>query len=254
MAAGSRLECVLSEAPPRSDAIGAMLPHAPSAVTATGIAGLLGALTLLAGDLLLYAHWGTMPPVTEAVQSLVSARRAILLATPEQLRWSSVLGPIAAALYVVGAWHVFARLRRGSLRWAAVAGALFAIGAIMSGAYHAMWGQYGATLQFANTHATPPLDLLLHTTGNLQLMHRASEIVAVPLMLILLAMVALGRGDFPRWTVISNPILLFGVGTPLLTPLAADLPVPYGALLLGGLYNAAMVVFFCTSLLTVPEC
>ena len=51
---------------------------------------------MFAGDLLLYAHWDEMPAVSEIVDSLLPGRKAVLLATTEQLQISGVLGPIAA--------------------------------------------------------------------------------------------------------------------------------------------------------------
>ena len=71
-------------------------PTASKAMVVSGLLGFLGAAIMFAGDLLLYAHWGEMPAVSEIVDSLLPGRKAVLLATTEQLHISGVLGPIAA--------------------------------------------------------------------------------------------------------------------------------------------------------------
>lgn len=76
----------------------------------SGILGLLGAAAMLAGDLLLYAHWGDMPEVKEAVHALVPARKSVLLATSTDLHISGLLGPVASILYLFGAWHLYLNL------------------------------------------------------------------------------------------------------------------------------------------------
>ena len=122
---------------------------------------------------------------------------------------------------------------------------------IMSGAYHAMWGQYGFALQFANQQAPLAADLLGNVAGNMKFFNDVQTLLGLLLMLVMLVLVASGRSLYPRWTVLLNPVLLYAVGVGLFTPLANDMPIPYGALILGGLYNALMAVFFAMSILTL---
>jgi hypothetical protein len=222
------------------------------ALLLTGVAGVLGAAIMLIGDLLLYAHFDPLPPVAEPVQASLGPRVAILLATPTQLAVSTLLGPVAALFYVLGAWHVYARMQvPQNSRWAQLAGALWALTFMFSGAYHALWGPFGLIAQLANVQS--PLPLFMQAESIMQLMLGASTLVALPLMVLMLVRVGTGRTDYPRWTALYNPLLLYGVGVPLLTPLAATLPAPYGAVLLGGLYNALMLGFFSLSVLTLPS-
>ena len=52
----------------------ALEPTASKAMIFSGLLGFLGAVIMFAGDLLLYAHWGEMPAVSERVDSLLPVR------------------------------------------------------------------------------------------------------------------------------------------------------------------------------------
>ena len=93
-------------------------PAASKAMVLSGLLGFFGAAVMFAGDLLLYAHWGEMPVVDEAILSLLPGRKAVLLATSGQLQISGVLGPIAAVFYLFGAWHLYIKLAFYSRFWA----------------------------------------------------------------------------------------------------------------------------------------
>jgi hypothetical protein len=223
---------------------------AANRLAVTAAAGLAGAMLLLAGDLLLYAHDADLPPVAPEVHAVLGPRQAILLATPKQLIASSVIGPLAAALYAFGAWHVYMRLAAASRRWAATAGVLWLLSFCLSGAYHALWGPFGSIVAFANDNPAG-ISLMAQAAANLHALLTVSTFVALPAIIITLLLVAGGKSEYPRWTAPLNPFLWYGIGTAVLGVAANQLPHPWGAVLLGSLYNALMVLFFLMSLLTL---
>lgn len=222
-------------------------PTASRAMVLSGLLGFLGAAIMFAGDLLLYAHWREMPVVNEAILSLLPGRKAVLLATSGELQISGVLGPIAAVFYLFGAWHLYIKLAFYSRFWAALTAVSFAFSIIIAGAYHALWGMYGLIVQFANAQESAAL-ALLEVAANY--MTFVADTVTVPLGLacsIVLVRTLLAKTDYPRWMALLNPLLLLFVGGPILTSVAVNMAVPYGALTVGTYFNVVMMIFFLAS-------
>ncbi len=223
-------------------------PTASKAMVVSGLLGFLGAAIMFAGDLLLYAHWGEMPAVSEIVDSLLPGRKAVLLATTEQLHISGVLGPIAGIFYLFGAWHLYIKLAFYSRFWAALTAVSFAFSIIIAGAYHALWGMYGFVVQFANQQGSESLALL---DAAASYMTFVTDTVTWPLglaFLVIFVRALLAKTDYPRWIVFLNPLILLFVGGPLLATLATNMAVPYGALTVGTYFNVVMMAFFLTSI------
>ncbi len=221
------------------------------ALTLSARAGVVGAVLLLIADFALYSHWGALPPVSDSVAALLGPRKAILLATPASLLLSSIVCPLVALLYAVGAWHVYARLKTASARGAAMAGILFALVAVMSCVFHALWSQYGFILQFANQQPVLASDLVGTASSHMKQSLDIATLVGLAQIIVMFVLVIQGKTTYPRWTLIFNPFLLYAIATAILSPYANSLPHPYGALILSGLSEAAMALFFVVSLATL---
>src|SRR5215831_15243631 len=204
------------------------------------LCGLAGAVALLVGDGLLYANFAPL-----------AARRVIVLASPHALLASNLLCSLAAVLYVVGAWHVFARFQIASDRWSKIAGVLFALAAVMSCVYHALWSQFALIVQHANQEGASARAVFEGALGHMRQTLNATTFVAIPLIVLMLILVMGGRSSYPRWTAALNPFLLYGISAALLTPLANSMPTPFGALLLSSLSELTMAVFFAISFFTI---
>jgi hypothetical protein len=179
---------------------------------------------------------------------LLPGRKAVLLATTEQLHISGVLGPIAGIFYLFGAWHLYIKLAFYSRFWAALTAVSFAFSIIIAGAYHALWGMYGFVVQFANQQGSESLALL---DAAASYMTFVTDTVTWPLglaFLVIFVRVLLAKTDYPRWIVFLNPLILLFVGGPLLATLATNMAVPYGALTVGTYFNVVMMAFFLTSI------
>jgi hypothetical protein len=226
----------------------ALEPTASKAMIFSGVLGFLGAVIMFAGDLLLYAHWGEMPAVSEIIDSLLPGRKAVLLATTEQLQMSGVLGPIAAVFYLFGAWHLYIKLNFYSRFWAAITAVLFAFSIIIAGAYHALWGMYGFVVQFANQQGSESLVLLDAAASYMTFVTDTVTWLLSLAFLVIFVRVLLAKTDYPRWIVFLNPLILLFVGGPLLATLATNMAVPYGALTVGTYFNVVMMVFFLASI------
>jgi len=218
--------------------------------TYAGLLGMLGAAIMLAGDLLLYAHWEELPLVSEAVNDVIPARKSILLATPTELLISGVLGPLSAFLYLFGAAHLYLAFRSSHRIAAILITVLFGVGFVASGAYHALWTNYGFVIQ--NLNESPfPTGLLRNAHSYMEAMNTTAAIPIGLGSLLLLVLIVLGKSPYPRWMSVFSPLPWLGVGPAVLAPIAADLAPPYGSLLVGAYYNVIMLLFFGMSVMTL---
>ncbi|MFH1144961.1 MAG: DUF6796 family protein [Candidatus Eisenbacteria bacterium] len=206
---------------------------------AAGLLGLLGAVILCAGDMLLYGHFGS--GFTFEKGARIVALQAPLL----RIYLGGLLGPICAALYIVGFWHVHQNVSPRAPRPARLIAAGFSLGMIIGGAYHALWATRQLVLRSAGQSPVEQSELWNAVRGYMELTFAASAVPFLVATLILLVVVLAGRSSYPRWTALINPGLLL-----VFRPLAAHVPGPLGAVLLGGYFNLVFCLFFAVSVAT----
>jgi hypothetical protein len=119
------------------------------ALSITAFSGLLGAVTLFGGDMLLYGHFGSGSEFDDRARSVIAN------ASTTRLYVAGLLGPIAALLYLPGSLHVYWRLTCSVWLRCLTAGA-FATTFVVTGAVHAVWGAYALVVRVAE--ADPNLE------------------------------------------------------------------------------------------------
>jgi len=205
-----------------------------------GVAGICGALLFFAGDMLFYGHWGSGVGFHDAMVETV--REASL----ERLFAGGLVGPFAACLCIVGFWHVYANVRPSSATIGRVMLVLFAVLMVCGSAVHTLWTARGIALKFCYGSDDAGCRALLPATNSYwNLAYSVGAVPGYAGALLLLALVVLGKTNYPRWTVVASPAVLL-----LLAPLAEKLPAPLGAVLVGGFTNLSIAVFFLVSSLT----
>lgn len=214
-----------------------------------GVLGLLGALLMLGGDMLLYAHANHAAWVSSSFNSNLGVRVAILGAERVELLASGVLGPVAAVLYAFGFWHVYLQLRQHAPIGGAFVALAFSTMIVIGGAYHALWTHYGFILQFAATDPAGASALVENATRYMHLMYGTAAAVGYSGAIVLLVLVLAKKSAYPRWTAVINPGVLIALAPPLM-PIIERFPQPTGAILAGGWINMAFTVFFLVSLAT----
>lgn len=221
----------------------------PTTVRAAGLLGLAGALLMLAGDMLMYAHGPGGPEAPEGVRALLGIRAPILRATPGELILSGLTGPLAAVLYLIGVWHLFVRLDAAPALLRRLVTLAFASLFVLAGTYHALWSFHALVLQHASAEPAVASQLVDSAVRYTRAVYQTALALALVGGMPLLALVALGRTRYPRWTAALNPILLVLLA-PLLLPAAERLPDPLGAMWVGGWFNSVFALFFAVSLAT----
>ena len=200
---------------------------------ATALAGVLGALTMFAGDMLFYGQWGSGADVAANTYSIVAGT------SPERLMLGGLLSMPAGLGYLGGALHVFQRLARaGWVLRTATTGAVLSV-LIVAVATHAVWGAFALTVASGSRAANA---LVSHYLDQHFLI---GQIIAVPASLLLFGITVSGRTSWPRWVAVFNPGLVY-----LALATANWFPAPFGAAIVGGAFNLAFAVFFLVSLAT----
>jgi hypothetical protein len=106
-----------------------------------GVIGLLGALLMFTGDMLLYGHFGSGAEFVHVYKNVTAA------ASLPRLIAAGIIGPVAAFLYFFGLWPVYRNLEQSGRILAKIILGALALTIIVGGAYHAVWPVYSLVLK-----------------------------------------------------------------------------------------------------------
>jgi len=182
-----------------------------------GLAGVLGALGWIVGDVLIVGHVADAADfpllfVTHADRIERDFALRLVGVPTSRLIAGALWAVFTLPLYLAGCWHLW-RGVRGAGRWAIAAIALVFVGYAWSPLPHAAFYFVGAAYQAllatpADAHATL-LALADEFHGVLLATWYASVLASVAGLLVLSAAIATGRSAYPRWFAITaNPLVL----------------------------------------------
>jgi hypothetical protein len=204
-----------------------------------GLCGLIGALLFFAGDMFFYGHFGSGSSFADGM------RTTVVQSSTQRLFAGGLIGPIAACLCIVGFWHVYLNVRPSSELFGRVMFAAFFILMVGGSAVHTLWTAKGLALKYCYGQGSPCSDLLTMTKSYWTLAYNLTSIPGYLGGVLLMGLVLTRKTWYPRWTVLVNPGVLI-----LLSPLAAKVPSPLGAIVVGGSANLSIAVFFLVSVAT----
>jgi hypothetical protein len=202
----------------------------------TGLCGVAGALLFFGGDMLFYGYFGAGSSFADGMRTTVAQ------ASTQRLFAGGLIGPIAACLCIVGFWHVYLNVRPSSELFRRVMLAAFFILMVGGSAVHTLWTAKGLALKYCYGQGPPCSDLLTIIKSYWTVAYNLTSIPGYFGSLLLMGLVLTRRTWYPRWTVLVNPGVLI-----LLSPVAAKMPSPLGAILVGGSANLSIALFFLTS-------
>jgi hypothetical protein len=200
-----------------------------------GLIGLGAALLMFVGDMCLYGHFGSGGDAISKVVITKESDTSIVV--------GGFIGPIAAILYCVGFFSIYAMISPRNRMLAIVVAGGAAVVMVIGGTYHAMWS-IRAFLIKAGLSSGNYQGLYNQIRDYMSLFYNTMFAGAELVSLLLLFAVLSGRSLYPRWSAVVNPGILF-----LLRPLADLIPAPLGAIVSGGYLNLVFVVFFSVSVL-----
>jgi len=169
--------------------------------------------------MLFYGHWGSGAGFHDGM--LATVRNASL----ERIFAGGLVGPFAACLCMVGFWHVYLNVRPSPMALGQALGrtmlVLFAVLMVFGSAGHALWTTRGLALKFCYASDDVGCRALLPAINS-------------------------------YWSVAYNLGAIPGYGAVLvlLSPLADKVPAPLGAVLVGGVTNLSIALFFLVSAIT----
>jgi hypothetical protein len=204
-----------------------------------GLCGLFGALLFFSGDMLFYGYIGSGASFADGMLATVQQ------ASNERLFAGGLVGPLAAALCIVGFWHVYLNVKPQNLILGRLLFVSFFALMVAGSAVHTLWTAKGLALKYCYDQASPCADLLTVTKYYWTLAYNISAGPGYLGALLLFAIVLMRKTWYPRWTAVANPAVLI-----LLSPLATKVPSPLGAILVGGSTNLAIAAFFFISVIT----
>ncbi len=163
----------------------------------TGLAGVLGALLVGAGEFMLH-----FDPLVRYGQGFEFFKGV----TESQATTGHFFGVLGGPLYLLGAWHLYLMLRPANRFWALLAFLFMAYGFMIG----AVW--IGSRANVAFLVNTMSGDALASALGLYELRYESLlTLVRIAVLIfsgIFVWLILSGRSAYPRWMAILNPIVL----------------------------------------------
>jgi len=206
-------------------------------IRVSGIAGLIGGILFVLGDLL-YQH---IPGSTDSLPKRMSQL------SQRRLGWAGTLGMIGCWFYAAGAVHIYFALGPAGLPYAALTFGSFEAVAIAYGITHVSFFSIAS-----GAHAAAQSGADIDSAGRFgeSFYQRLVLITYVPVALVsilLVYAVASGQSLYPRWMLVFLPITLYLLRSPVLGLLRGRLH----EIVRDGYDNWIFVVFYLISSLTL---
>lgn len=210
-----------------------MLPFSSRTAAWLGVAG---PALMFVGDLLLF------PELSGGQATRDTMAKQLAEVSGLRLYIGSVLGPLAASLYLVGYINIYQHLRKAQPRAALVFLICAAQTCFLSAAFHAVFGTLGDALRSHAPQATAvDYQILLRPMidGNLSALGLCNFLCSLGYFGILVYAVLKRHLPIPRWFLLLNPLTTMAA-----TEAGTALPAPIGGIIVAGGWNLGYVAFF----------
>ena len=204
--------------------------------------GLLGAVLMFCGDMLLY--YSPKDFTYKASDSQKEKMKAIIDVMKKEPAWRVILGgmigPIAAFLYCVGFYHIVL-ITNDTYKVVAIGAFLFScFGIIVGGAYHSHWPYLGL---LGDEKYSEALEMIMQYFQKLTVILYVAEAIG---FVLLLGLIITGNTVLPVWLFIFSPGILF-----LLVPVVNRLPKGLRVIVAGGWTNLISVIYYIAVIISI---
>ena len=208
----------------------------------TVLVGLVAALMMFAGDMLLYYTPDDFAySANSTSEEKMNAIRNVMKALPpKRVMAGGMLGPVTAFLYCVGFYHIVLMTDDQMHTLAMTAFLLSCFGIITGGAYHSHCAYIGLLGDEKHKNS---LDIVSTYFQKMPLILYAGEGLGFLLLIIL---IVADSTVLPQWMFILSPGVLF-----LLKPVVARLPKGIRIIVSGGWTNLISVIYYTAVLITI---
>ena len=209
-------------------------------IETTMIIGLIGALLMFAGDMLLYYtpkdfSYSPKSSAEERINAIIDVMKNL---PAKRVIAGGMIGPVAAFLYCVGFYHIVLMAKEQAHTFAMAAFLLSCFGIITGGAYHSHCAYLG--LLGADKDRTA-LNTVMKYFQKLPLILYAGEGIG---FLLLVLLIVTGKTVLPWWMFLLSPGVLF-----LLKPVVGRLPKGIRIIISGGWTNLISVIYYLAALI-----
>jgi hypothetical protein len=213
-------------------------PRWTGASRALALAGVIGGLLYLAGDLLFYGQLGS----GETFRSLP----AMAQRSDVTLIAGGVVAPLASAGYALGTLAMALVIRARHPRLAAVFLASWTGMFLVGIAYHTVYTTRGFAAKLADPAAAE--QTLGRIGALLSTLYAGEAALGAVGTLTLAAAVLLGESGYPRWILLLSPTAWALAGD-----LARVFPAPVGSVISGGWINGWFTIFFLAAFVVLAR-
>lgn len=198
------------------------------------IVGLLGALFMFCGDMILYYTPDDFDYQAGSSQNMMQAVIDVMKKLPvKRVVIGGLIGPTAAFLYCIGFYHIVV-IADASWHICAVTAFLFlCLGIICGGAYHSHCAYLGLLGNDAH-HASR--EIVINYFSKLAYVMYVGEGIG---FLLLVIMIVVGKTQLPQWMFLLSPGVLF-----LLKGFMRRLPKGIRVIVSGGWTNLISVIYY----------
>ena len=204
--------------------------------------GLIGALLMFAGDMLLYYtpkdfSYSPKSSTEERINAIIDVMKRL----PEKrVMAGGMIGPVAAFLYCVGFYHIVLMANEQAHTFAMIAFLLSCFGIITGGAYHSHCAYFGL---LGDDKDRTALNTVMKYFQKLPLILYAGEGIGFVLLVFL---IVTGKTVLPWWMFLLSPGVLF-----LLKPVVGRLPKGVRIIISGGWTNLISVIYYAAALMVM---
>lgn len=193
----------------------------------TGIVGIMAGIIMFVGDMFLYF---TNAPIHDFEKELVTILGGV---APTRLMIGGLLGPLAAFLYMIGFYQIYLVTKAPYKKIAKIIVLLLSFGIVYGGAFHAHFAHLGFVASQGN-------ERVLQLTQDYMVYHFYIMFFPSLIAYCLLAyLIVTNKTFYPRWFVLSSPIVLFWFSA-----VVNLLPQPLLIIVAGGWSNIIFICFF----------
>lgn len=200
------------------------------------VIGLLGALLMFLGDMVLYYSKDDYKD-KDAVNSIISIMKQVSI---KRLYIGGLLGPISAFIYCIGFYHIILIAQTSQLKLAWIIFFINVLGLILGGAYHAQCAYLGLLSRYENNGFFE--EYISYLKFQAKIIFAIIGLGSFGLSIMIL----LGYTIIPRWVVLFTPIVLI-----FLTPLVGKLPKSAHMIIRGGWNNIIYIIYYLVAIVVL---
>lgn len=203
------------------------------------VVGLIGALLMFSGDMLLYYTPKDFDYEEGKNQNIMQVITDVMKELPaKRVTAAGMIGPIAAFLYCIGYYHIIVITGEAWRTVAVVAFLCLCLGIISGGAYHSHCAYLGL---IGDDKYNEARDIVIKYFSKIGYVLYIAEGIGYVLLIVL---IVTGNTVLPQWMFLLTPGILF-----LLKKLVRRLPKGIRVIVSGGWTNLISVIYYLAVLI-----